>query len=196
MVPDPTSSRLPLPPVSPQRAGPHPSAGAGLLLVGGVLALIASFLPFEWVYSSAPDYPLATPAPPYVYSVAQGTGVLVHSAQMAESLQGWVGYGGLALLAALLLWGVPFVLAALGGVLLVQRRPAVWPRTRRLLRILLVLEFAWFLLYLVSFAIGHALDSQDMSTPQIGAALIVLSYLCAGVGSALLPAATLAGSGH
>jgi hypothetical protein len=152
-----------------------------------VLAFVAAFLPFEWVYSSAPDYLVRTPAPPYVYSVTQGTVDLAQSAMTADSTPWRVGYGALALLAALLLWVVPLGLAMVGGVFLVQHRPAVQPRTRRRLRILVGLEFAWFLLFLVTFAIGHALDSQDQSTPQVGAGLLVLAYLGAWVGTSLFP---------
>jgi hypothetical protein len=160
----------------------HPEAG-GLLLVGGLLAFVASLLPYERVIVF--DTLFGPPDPPVVVTLSGDVGDLVDNALLSSGLQ-QLGVAAVALVAALVAWGTPLVLATVGGAALVRRQPALSRRrTRVLIRVLVGAVCAWWLLDTAVYLAFRALGAQD--TMQVGYWMLCLGYLCALVGAIRLP---------
>jgi hypothetical protein len=142
--------------------------GAIATLLGGILAAIASFLP--WVRTFYPAV-LDEPASTVFNSPGQS---------LARPLQ-------ISLLVA------PIVLAAIGVSVLRRGDTAPRPRVWIASLMLALLGAAWTILIallLVSFAGGFSV-TRHTNTLEAGPALALLGYLCAFVGALLLRAAPM-----
>jgi hypothetical protein len=156
--------------------------GAIALLLGGILAAIASFLP--WVrsfYPAVADEPAST----VFASPGQSLALTVQTSLTAP-------YRLLSIetpLELLLFWVVPILLAAI-GISFLQRDRAPKRRTWVGCLILALLGGAWTILFaflLVSF-LGAFSVIRSTNTLEYGPGVGLLGYLCAFVGALLLRA--------
>jgi hypothetical protein len=173
----PPSSRG-IPASSP--ASPAWTRAASVLLVGGVLAFIATFLPLGTaVYPNDPAPPIVT-VPAEQLATALRFNLQNPASSSISSTLGW----------AALLWGIPISLMALGAALLLWRHrvrvPRMRPRQMRLVLVLgLVLGFlgAGFTLLSIEFYRYPFFGLQGWTRSlEYGAAVAVCGYLCALVG--------------
>jgi hypothetical protein len=158
-----------------------------LLGVGGALALIAAYLPFEFAYTTTPDFLLGTvAAPPFLYSLSQVPGFLAQYAT-ADTTTWRIAYGAATLVAVFMVWVAPLIVLALAGWLILRRQTALGRGMRRLLWIVVALEWALLLFYFATLTLGRALDSGNQTMPLVGVWLLVLAYLLTTVGAAMIP---------
>lgn len=157
--------------------------GASALLLGGILAGIASFLP--WVRSAYPAV-AGEPASTVFASPGQDLARVVHDSLTAP-------YRLLSIetpLELLLFWVVPILLAAI-GVSFLRRNRAPRRRTWIGSLILALLGAAWtilFALLLVSL-LGAFSVNRPTNTLEYGPGVALLGYLLAFAGALLMRAA-------
>jgi hypothetical protein len=154
-------------------------AGIGFLL-GGLLTGLALFLP--WVRVSYPAI-AGDPASTFLDVPAHDVATMLQVALTSRS-------GGILLiLDLLLLCAAPLALAAVGAALLSQRGWVPRPRLTISLLTIVLLGAGWaivrclFQIYLV----GSLDVVRGTRTPEYGLLVALLGYLCALVGTILLP---------
>ena len=174
----PAASPLTSPSGSPRSGGLRWFA-ASVLLVGGALAFIATFLPLgRATYPAASGEPASTS-----FSIPGQDLARVVAVNLSAPNGGIIG----TLFWAFALWGVPLFLAAVGGALLLARRwtpaPRVWA-----VGLILVELGAGFTIVSIWGYLNPILGSQGATrTLEYGPGVSLFGYLCALAGTICLP---------